>query len=63
MIVIYPITHVNWHLVNVYPLLDTEFRDQNIESCVQNANNFCLPNDRSIPLSQVSNQDTKEQVV
>lgn len=57
------ITHIDGHLVNVDPLLDAEFWNQNIEGSIENTNDLCLPDNRSVPLSQISNQDTKEQMI
>jgi len=50
--------YINGHLVHMDTLLDAELRDKNIEGCIQNPDNLCLTNDRSIAGSQVRDEDT-----
>lgn len=55
-------THVDGHLVNMNSLFNPELGDQNIESSVQNTDNFGLTNDRTISLSQIRDEHTQEQM-
>ena len=55
-------TYVDWHLVHVNALLDTEFRYQYIEGSIQDADDSSLPDDWTIPLSQIRNENTEVQM-
>jgi hypothetical protein len=56
------LTHVNGHLINVNAFLDPELRDDDIESGVQDTDDFSLSHDGSMSLSKVGNEQAKEQV-
>lgn len=55
-------TYINGHLVDMYPLLNTEFWNKDVEGSVQNIHHSGLSNDWPIALGQVSDQNTQEQV-
>ena len=43
-------------------LLDAELGNKDVERSIKDTNNLGLPNDRSIPISEVRNKHTKEEV-
>lgn len=55
-------TYVDGHLINVYTLLDAELRNIDIESSIEDTNDLSLTHNRTIALSQVGNQQAKEQM-
>ena len=56
------LTYIDRHLVHMDTLLDTEFRHQNVESSIQDANDSSLPDDGTILLGQVRNEYTEVQM-
>lgn len=52
-------TYVNWHLVDMNPLLNTKLGHKNIKRRLKNTNNFGLANDRTVSLCEVRNENTQ----
>ena len=46
----------------MHTLLDAELRNINIERSIEDANDLSLTHDRTIALSQIGNQQAKEQM-
>lgn len=55
-------THVNRHLVHMNTLLDAKFRNQDIKGSIQNIDNLCLTDHWTIAMSEVGDQDAKEEM-
>lgn len=55
-------THVNRHLVDVHALLNAKLRDQDVERSVENADNLGGPDDGTVLLRQVGDEDAEEEV-
>lgn len=55
-------TYIDGHLIDMHPLLNSEFGNKNIESSIQHTNNSGLTNNGAVSLREVRNQDTEEQM-
>lgn len=55
-------TYLDRHLVNVDTLLDTELRYIDVEGRIENTNNLCLADDGTIALSEIGDEDAKEEM-
>lgn len=55
-------TNLDRHLIYMYTLLNAKFGNKDIERCVEDAHNLGRANDRSVPLGQIVDKNTKEQM-
>ena len=55
-------THVDGHLVDMDTFLDAELGNKHVESGIEDANDLCLTDDRSVTLGKICNKDAKIQM-